>query len=884
MLFVLWTGLSGCEALRWEPTPAGSSLDTAGVVLPDTGEGICPEYQGGGVVTWYRDADEDGWGRDDDWELCDVQPGGFVAPRTHEGDWSWDCDDDDPEIHPEGTETCNDGLDQDCDGQDSYERTYYYDDDGDGHVGQDGTRVCDPGDDGRVSRGDDCDDTDPEIHPYADEVCGDGVDQDCDGADYEGEPWFADGDVDGWGGESAGEACDQPTGTVGVSGDCDDGRADVHPDAEEICGDGLDNDCVGGDDAGPTWYPDDDGDSYASLAYEDAMQACERPEGWLSGGRDDCDDTDPDVNPGVLEVCGDGVDNDCDGSSDMGDAWFADSDGDGWGDIDTSVTACSAPSGFVANDEDCLDTDATVSPDGVEVCGDGLDNDCNDGDDVGDTWYADGDGDGFGGSTFSTVSCDAPSGFVDNLDDCDDLDAEVSPDAVEVCGDGVDNDCDNAVLSCGVWASFSTGEADEAWYGETTLDAAGGAVASVGDVDGDGVGELLVGAEHEDSGAYGGGVAYLLGAGDASLSSARAVLPGEASSDGAGVALAGGDLDGDGWPDLVVGAAGQDEGATNGGAAYVIWGPVTGQVLLADADLVVLGDVEDEELGAWIATSGDQDGDGADELGAGAASAGAGRVVLVAGGASGDVEASDALARLDGDVDGDEFGAALDGGRDVDGDGLDDWLVGAPAQDGGAGAAHLFHGPVIGDVHALDAYASWTVGTSDRVGESVALVPDSDGDGLADALIAAPSADPTSLQAGSVYLVLGSAMGAVDLSDAVARIDGPSGTDYLGRVLGSCADITGDGLDELVVGTQSGWSSQEGIVYVLTEAPEGTAEVSDIAAGSLYGGYYDQVGPFGCPGDWSGDGIGDIALGAPGDDTDSTTAGAVYLFYGGEGL
>ena len=273
------------------------------------------------VVTWENqstcdDLDGDGvaWG-----PFC-LLPGG-------------DCDDTDPDNHPGNSELC-DGVDNDCDG---LLGAIEFDDDGDGLSECDG----------------DCVDTDPNNHPDNQEVC-DGADNDCDGTIDEA----PDHDSDDW------TWCD----------DCDDSDASINPGALEICDD-VDNDCDDNIDEGF----DADGDGWTTCA-------------------GDCDDTEPSVNPGAVEVC-DGLDNDCDDLTDES----LDSDGDGW-------TVC---------DGDCDDADSAVHPGAVEVC-DGRDNDCDD--DTRDD--LDGDGDGL-------TLCDG---------DCDDTDPAKGD--VELCDDGIDNDCD----------------------------------------------------------------------------------------------------------------------------------------------------------------------------------------------------------------------------------------------------------------------------------------------------------------------------------------------------------------------------------------------------------------------------------------------------------
>jgi large repetitive protein len=165
----------------------------------------------------------------------------------------------------------------------------------------------------------------------------------------------------------------------------------------------------------------------------------------------DCDDGDPDVNPGAQEVC-DGIDNDCNSLVDDLDpdtvfsTFWADGDGDGYGDPNVDVLSCAAPEGFVADDQDCDDGEAAVNPGASEVC-DGVDNNCDGEVDEGldlQTWYFDGDGDGYGLDTVSTEACARPEDYTSAGGDCDDRDPAINPDARDDC-DGVDNDCDGEI-------------------------------------------------------------------------------------------------------------------------------------------------------------------------------------------------------------------------------------------------------------------------------------------------------------------------------------------------------------------------------------------------------------------------------------------------------
>jgi len=325
--------------------------------------------------------------------------------------------------------------------------------------------------------GEDCDDSDASIHPQAQEIC-DGLDNDCDGQTDEADAsdattWYADADGDEFGVEGdSQQACDKPAGHTAVAGDCDDGDPQVHPGADEQC-DGIDDDCDGQIDEGllQTWYADADGDGHGDP--QTTMEACEADQGWVAEAGD-CDDGCAACHPGAEETC-DELDNDCDGAIDekVGSTWYADHDGDGFGDAGETVEACELPTGYTDSPGDCDDANSDVNPDAVETCN-GIDDDCDgdsDEDDAADasTWYADADSDGFGDPDTSTQACDLPSGHAADDSDCDDSDAAVNPDAQELCN-GVDDDCDG-----------DTDEDDAAdastWYADDDADGYGDANA-----------------------------------------------------------------------------------------------------------------------------------------------------------------------------------------------------------------------------------------------------------------------------------------------------------------------------------------------------------------------------------------------------------------------
>ncbi|MBM4365892.1 MAG: putative metal-binding motif-containing protein [Deltaproteobacteria bacterium] len=460
-------------------TSEGDCDDNDASINPDAAE-ICDGLDNncdgtadeGVTTTFYRDVDTDGFGNAAESTTACEQPEGYVT----NGD---DCDDAEAKAYPGNSEVC-DGIDNDCNGtvDDGVGTTYYADADKDGYGDAAGSAVYCEGTqpEGYVLDNTDCDDSTAAAYPGNTEVC-DTIDNNCDGNVDEGvtTTYYADTDGDGFGDASmTTQDCSLPTGFSENPADCDDTDANVNPRATELCN-GIDDNCDGTIDEetaadASTWYADADGDGYGDASMTDVE--CYQPAGYVADNTD-CDDARYETNPGAAEYCN-GIDDDCDGSTDEDSAvdastWYADADSDGYGNAASSDVECYQPAGYVADNTDCNDTTNTAYPGATEYC-DGIDNDCDgttDEDDAADatTWYQDADTDGYGNASVTDVECYQPAGYVADNTDCDDGRALTNPGATEYCN-GYDDDCDG-----------TTDEDDAAdsstWYADADADGYG---------------------------------------------------------------------------------------------------------------------------------------------------------------------------------------------------------------------------------------------------------------------------------------------------------------------------------------------------------------------------------------------------------------------------
>jgi len=693
----------------------------------------------------------------------------------------------------------------------------------------------------------DCDDTDAAVNPGATETCDD-IDDDCDGlvddddseVDGQVRSW-PDVDGDGLGGDPYVTACVRPRGYIRVGGDCDDADASVG--APILVSVDLDGDGYGGNTT--TYF-------------------CPPiPSGWTPFSLYDCDDADPAVNPSTPEVCNDGDDN-CDDLVDeedpalVGNTFYDDADRDGYGDDATAdSTGCTQPHDYVAVGGDCAPLDVATHPNAPEVC-DGEDNDCDgavDDSTVSVQWYADADGDGYGVSSDIVRGCAQPRGYARGRGDCDDGDADVSPLSEEICGNGVDDDCDGAKDNCALLADdvadavIQTSESS--WFG---------AALHAGDVDGDGVSELFVSAPYASSSR--GRVFAFTGpiAGSLSVTDARLTFSGSTGSLGQwafGMSFVYQDANGDGYDDLLVGTP--DPALPK---AYVFLGPLTADATGDDADATFWNDGYSTAFGTSVEVLGDHDGDGIPDLvfGIPGTDFKDGNVAVISGDSVGGHNVRDDGTynyRSKHDRCGQSL-ATLDG----NGDGLDDFLVGAPM----GATAYLLDGGLDHGMHSVgdDAQATF-VGDwpAASFGWDVAA-GDLDGDGYADAVITAPNAITSAGQAtGAVYAFLGPLSGTADARLADTRWEGEADYSYggFGYSVATGSDVDGDGEIDTLIGDEYVRAANAGAVYLQLGTARGIVTVDRMT--TFIGSDGDWLGQdVAFVPDWSGDGLAEVAAGA----------------------
>ncbi len=335
--------------------------------------------------------------------------------------------------------------------------------------------------------------------------------------------------------------------------------------------------------------------------------------------------------------------------------------------------------------------------------------------------------------------------------------------------------------------------------GEAAGDDLGFAVAAAGDVNGDGYADVIVGARGNDAGGGQAGRAYLYYGGPGADGVPDVTFTGPSAGTGLGSAVGGaGDVNGDGYADVIVGANGR---------AFIFYG---GSQPDAAVDLVLTQSVELEGFGYSVGSAGDWNGDGYDDVIVGAPANPCdvfGKVCLPGEGLAGSAyvyfggPGADGVPdlTLTGEADGDHFGTSVETAGDVNGDGHADVIVGAPVNGTGgtsAGRAYVYFGGPGADATADRVLTG--AGEGDEFGSSAGTAGDVNGDGYADLIVGAPSNDAGGERVGRAYVYFGG-----PAADATAdlTLTGEAPSLYFGVSVGTAGDVNGDGHADVIVGS-----------------------------------------------------------------------------------